>query len=109
MIHKDAGKEAYKYIINIIIKYYIYIYIILPMISAQLLSCVWLFATLWAIDCQAPLSMGFSRKAYWSVLAFPPPGDLPNPEIELKSPGLQIDSFTAEPLEKPHSITYIDN
>ena len=31
------------------------------------------------IVCQAPLSMGFSRKEYWSGLPFPPPGDLPDP------------------------------
>ena len=36
------------------------------------------------MDCirQAPLSMGFSRQEYWSGLAFPSPGDLPNSEIE---------------------------
>ena len=37
---------------------------------------------------QAPLSMGFSRKEYWSGLPCPPPGDLPNPGIEPKSPAL---------------------
>ena len=31
---------------------------------------------------QAPLSMGFFRQEYWSVLPFPPPGDLPNSGIE---------------------------
>ena len=45
-------------------------------------SCVWLFAILWTIACQAPLSMGFSRPEYWSGLPYPPPGDLPNPGIE---------------------------
>ena len=34
----------------------------------------------------APLSMGFFRKEYWSVLPFPPPGDLPNPGIKPKFP-----------------------
>ena len=29
-------------------------------------SHVWLFATLWTIAHQAPLSMGFSRQEYWS-------------------------------------------
>ena len=29
------------------------------------------------------LSMGFSRQEYWSGLPCPPPGDLPNPGIEL--------------------------
>ena len=39
-------------------------------------------------DCspQSPLSMGFSRKEYWSGLPFPPPGDLPDPGIEPTSP-----------------------
>ena len=36
-------------------------------------------ATLWAVARRAPLSMGFSRKGYWSGLPFPSPGDLPDP------------------------------
>ena len=40
-----------------------------------------LCATLWAVACQGPLSMGFSRKEYWSGLPCPPPGDLPNPSL----------------------------
>ena len=32
-------------------------------------SCVWLFATLWVIAHQAPLSLGFSRQEYWSALS----------------------------------------
>ena len=31
---------------------------------------------------QAPLSMGFFRQECWSVLPFPPPGDLPDSGIE---------------------------
>ena len=31
------------------------------------------------------MSMGFSRQEYWSGLPFPPPGDLPNPGIQLGS------------------------
>ena len=38
--------------------------------------------TLWTLACQAPLSVGFSRQGYWSGLPCPPPGDLPDPEIE---------------------------
>ena len=37
--------------------------------SACVLSCfshVWLFATLWTIAHQVPLSIGFSRQEYWS-------------------------------------------
>ena len=44
-------------------------------------------------DCspQAPLSMGFSRQEYWSVLPYSPPGDLHDPWIKpmfLMSPAL---------------------
>ena len=52
-------------------------------VYAQSLSCVWLFATLWTVACQAPLSMEFSRQEYWRGLPFPTPGDLPDPGIEL--------------------------
>ena len=45
-------------------------------------SCVWLFATPWTVARQAPLSMEFSRKEYWSGLPFPSPGDLPSPGTE---------------------------
>ena len=39
-----------------------------------LLSQVLLFVTLWAVACQAPLSMEFSKQKYWSGLSFPSPG-----------------------------------
>ena len=39
----------------------------------------------WAVSRQAPLSMGFSRQEYWSGLLCLPPGDLPDPEINLKA------------------------
>ena len=45
--------------------------------------------TPWAVACQDPLSMGFSRQEYWSGLPFPSPGDLPNPRIKPGSPALQ--------------------
>ena len=47
-----------------------------------MLSCIRLFATLWAVARQAPLSTGFSSQEYWSGLPFPPPGDFPDPRIE---------------------------
>ena len=65
------------------------------------LSCVWLFVTPWTIAHQAPLSMDFSRQEYWSGLPCPPPGDLPNPGIEPRSPALGADSLPAEPQGKP--------
>ena len=46
-------------------------------------SCVWLFATPWTVAHQAPLFMEFSRQEYWSGLPWPPPGDLPNPILNL--------------------------
>ena len=60
-------------------------------------SHVQLFATLWTVAHQAPLSMVFSRQGYWSGLPCPPPGDLPNPEIRptsLMSPALAGGFFT---------------
>ena len=35
--------------------------------------------------CQAPLAKGFSRQEHWSGMPRPPPGDLPDPGIELVS------------------------
>ena len=49
-------------------------------------SHVKLFATLWTVAHQAPLSIGFPRQEYWSGLPFPSPGNLPNPGIEPMSP-----------------------
>ena len=66
-----------------------------------MLSHVRLFATPWTEARQAPLSMGFSRQEYWSGLSCPPPGDLPNPGIKLRSPMLQADSLQTEPPGKP--------
>ena len=53
--------------------------------------------TLWTIDYQAPLSMGFFKQGYCSGLPFPPPGDLPDPEIEPRSLALVGRFFTTEP------------
>ena len=41
--------------------------------------------------------MGFSKQEYWKELSFPPPGDLPNSEIEPESPALAGGFFTTEP------------
>ena len=57
-------------------------------------------AILWAVACQAPLSMGLSRHEYWSELPCPPSGDLPDPWMEPASPtlagGFFITSATSE-------------
>ena len=49
-------------------------------------SPVLLFAALWTVALQAPLSMGVSRQEYWSGLLSPPSGDLSDPVIEPVSP-----------------------
>ena len=53
--------------------------------------------TLWTVACQALLSMGFPRQECWNGLPFPSLGDLPNPEIEPRSPTLQTDALPSEP------------
>ena len=70
----------------------------------SVLSCFRLFADPWTVARQAPLSMGYPMQEYWSGLPFPPPGDLPNPGIEPRSPAspaLAGGFFTPEPSEKP--------
>ena len=58
----------------------------LAYVCVYMLSCFRLFATLWVVAHQAPLSLGFSRQAYWSGLPFPLPGDLPSSGIKPTSP-----------------------
>ena len=65
------------------------------------LSRVQLFATPWTVTRQAPLSMEFSRQVYWIGLPCPPPGNLPNPETEPRSPILQAYFLPSEPPGKP--------
>jgi len=72
-------------------------------------SCVWLFATLWTVTHQAPLSMGFSRQDYWSGLPCPPPGNLPDPGIKPVSPALAGRFFTTEPPGKSYVKIHIHN
>ena len=67
-------------------------------VKVKSLSRVQLFATLWTVGHQAPLSMGFSRQEYWSGLPFPSPEDLPDPGIEPRSPALQADALPSEPI-----------
>ena len=70
-------------------------------VKVKWLSRVRLFATLWTVAFQAPLSMGFSRQESWSGLPFPSPGDLPDPGIEPRSPALQADALPSEPPGNP--------
>ena len=49
------------------------------------------------MDCQIPLSMGILQAR---ILECPPPGNLPNPGIEARSPALQADYLPSEPSGK---------
>ena len=76
-----------------------------------MLSCfshVQLFATLWTIPRQAPLSMGFSRQESWSGLSCPPPGDLPDTGINphFLSPALASGSLPLAPPGKLRLMCY---
>ena len=79
-------------------------------------SRVRLFATLWTLALQAPLSLGFSRQEYWSGLPCPPPGHLSGPGIKpapLMSPALvgrfSITSTTRETRESPSTCHILFN
>ena len=63
---------------------------------------------LWTVARQASLSMGFSRQEYWSGQPFSPPGDLPDPGMQHRSPVLQADSLPSEPPGKsPELCMYL--
>ena len=69
-------------------------------------SCIQLLEILWTVAHQVPLSLGFSRQAYWSGLPCPSPGDFPDPGIESTSPAspaLQADSSPSEPPGYPNN------
>ena len=64
-------------------------------------SCPSLLWPPWPAAHQAPLSLGFLRREYWSGLPFPSPGDLPNPGTEPKYPPLAGGFFITEPPGSP--------
>ena len=66
-------------------------------------SCVRLFATLWTVAHQVPLSMGFARQEYRSGLPCPPPGDLPDQGIE---PILAGRFFTTSTIREAPSVQW---
>ena len=67
-------------------------------VKVKSLSRVQLFATPWTVAYQAPPPMEFSRQEYWSGLPSPSPGDLLDPGIGPRSPTLEADTLTSEPI-----------
>ena len=55
------------------------------------------------MDCSLPGSSihRILQAGIWRGLPYPPPGDLPNPGIEPRSPALQAESLLSEPPGKP--------
>ena len=50
----------------------------------------------WAVACQVPLFIEFSRQEYYSGQPFPSPWDFPDTVIKPGSPALQVDSLPSE-------------
>ena len=73
-------------------------------------SCVRLFAALWTITHQAPLSMRFFKQEYWSGLPCPSSRDLPDPGIELTclvSPALACVFFATSTMWEALILLYM--
>ena len=74
-------------------------------LHAKCFSRIWLFATLWIVDCQAPLSMGFSSQEYRTELLCLSPKDLPDSGVEPMFPAapaaLQANSLLRATREAP--------
>ena len=51
--------------------------------------------------------MGFSRQEYWSGLPCPPPGDLPKPGIEPRSPTLQVILYHLRHQGRPWTLEWV--
>ena len=106
----DKVRHTYIYVCVCVCHMYVCIHTHTCMCMLSCFSCVQLFATLWTIACQAPLSMGFSRQEYWSGLPRLPRGDLPEPEIKctsLPSPALAGGFFTTRVTwEAVHTYTH---
>ena len=70
-----------------------------------MLSCLVISDSLWPHRLQPARLLcpwGFSRQEYWSGFPCPPPGNLPDPGIEPRSPALQVDSFTIWATREAH-------
>ena len=85
-------------------------YQLYTLVSPARFSRVRLCATVWTMACRALLSTGFSRQEYWSGLPHPPPGNLPNPGLNLRLLHLlhwQVCSLPPVPLGKSLFTVYL--
>ena len=80
------------------------VYICIIYVKVKWLSHVQLFATLWTVAHQVPLSLGFSSQEYWSGLPFPSPGDLPDSGIKPRSPCIAGRRFNLWVAREAHYI-----
>ena len=79
-------------------------------------SCVQLFVTLWAVTCQAPLSMGFfqARILEWAAISSSRRSSWSRDQIQISCVSCIIAVFltgvflTAEPLICTHETTTLD-
>ena len=74
--------------------------------SFRVLHLLWLFAILWTVAHQVPLSMGFYSKNTGRSCHFPTPGDLPDSEIKptsLVSSALACGFLITVPPGKPYA------
>ena len=96
------------------VTFWFFFYLALISLYACVLSYfsrVWLFAALWTVARQPPLSMGFSRQENWSGLPCPPAVDLPRPGIEpvsLMFPALAGRFFTTRTTWEVHWSAHDD-
>ena len=67
-------------------------------------SRVRLFATLWTVACQSPLSVGFPRQEYWSGLQFPAVNSLGIFPTQGSNVHLLHRQADSEPPGKPNSF-----
>ena len=70
-------------------------------------SCARLFATLWTVACQAPLSIGFSRQEYWSGLPFPFSSGSSRPRDQTCVSCIAGGFLTAEPPGEACPVLYV--
>ena len=81
-------------------------------VRAKSLQLCLTLLTPWTVAHQAPLSMGFSRQEYWSVLPCPSSGDFPDPGIKPVSPvapALQADSLPLSHRGSPNLYMFLLN